>query len=622
MENNSNFRLNGLNPLGYLGVNPRTPVPFFSRAFDPTPTDYANFILGTIWLNTASEAIWMLVSKANNVSTWVMLSTGSSGTVIELTANSGGPVLPLSGNINVVGDTVGITITGNPGTHTLTASLVGGGQAAQSFPTDSGTALPIAGVLNVLGGTSGRDINTSGSGNTIHVDLKNAIILGDLTPIAAGSPAITMTTGDLVFSGDITNPATNQMIRWTSFDNIISFFDNNIFMGSSAGNTTLTVGSGIFNVGIGQQVLQELTIGASNCAFGNAALQSCTTGSGNCSYGYVAMQALTTGSSNTAIGDTALTSLLTGTSNIAIGKLAGSALTGSESDNLLLAHAGVTGTSGLIAVSADNNTFMHNWPGAAASNGRNVYVGEAAGNFNTGTTDVGNVAVGPSALSNITAGARANVGVGSHFVGFLTSGVANTGLGHEVGFNSAMGTGITTGQFNILIGYTAGSSYTSSESYNMIMGDIGGTVGESNTLRIGSFTGPLTKAFIQGIRGITTVNNNAIAVLIDSAGQLGTVSSSIKYKENVTDMGDISSSIMSLRPVAFNFKERPSSEIQVGLIAEEVNKVMPNLVAHDSEGEIFSVKYQDLPVLLLNELQKQSKIIADLQARIAILERN
>jgi hypothetical protein len=527
MSNNSDFRLNGLNPLSYMGVNPRTPVPFYSRPMDPTSTDYANFILGTIWLNTTSEAIWMLVSKSAQVATWVMISTGASGTVIELTGNSGGPILPLAGNINVVGDgttitvvgnpathtltisavntgtvstltgnsggavsptagninvigdTVGITITGNPGTHTLTASLVGGGQAAQSFPTDSGTALPIAGVLNVLGGTSGRDINTSGSGNTIHVDLKNAITLGDLTPIAAGSPGITMTTGDLVFSGSITSPSTIQMIRWTSFNNRILFFDNNVFIGETAGNTTLTVGVGIFNVGVGPQVLQSLTTGPGNNAFGNAVLQSCTTGSNNLGMGYVSLQALTTGSSNVAIGDSSLTQLLTGSTNIAIGHGAGGSYIGAESNNIII----------------DN------------------------------------------------------------------------------------GTGIAV-------------------------------AGESN------------KTKIAGIRGTTTTNNNAVAVLIDSAGQLGTVSSSIRFKENVNDMGEISSPIMFLRPVTFNYKERSANEIQVGLVAEEVDKVMPNLVAHDNEGEIFSVKYHDLPVLLLNELQKQSKLIADLQDRIAILEKN
>ena len=93
-QNNNNFRLNGLNPLAYLGVNPVTPVPFFSKATDPTSTDYANFILGTIWLNTANENIWMLVALTNFQGTWVKLGT-SSGNLETLTGNSGGVVSPM-----------------------------------------------------------------------------------------------------------------------------------------------------------------------------------------------------------------------------------------------------------------------------------------------------------------------------------------------------------------------------------------------------------------------------------------------------------------------------------------------------------------------------------------------
>src|SRR5690242_12625586 len=99
-------------------------------------------------------------------------TSGPGAFVQTLTGNTGGPVPPTGGNINVVGDGITVTVAGNPGTSTLTISL--GGSIAESFPTDSGTATPAGNILNIFGGTAGRDINTSGSGNTIHVDLNNA----------------------------------------------------------------------------------------------------------------------------------------------------------------------------------------------------------------------------------------------------------------------------------------------------------------------------------------------------------------------------------------------------------------------------------------------------------------
>ena len=105
-------------------------------------------------------------------------------------------------------------------------------------------------------------------------------------------------------------------------------------------------------------------------------------------------------------------------------------------------------------------------------------------------------------------------------------------------------------------------------------------------------------------------------LLVDSANQLGTVSSSIRYKENVLDMDNVSSAILKLRPVTFDLKNRPSSKRQVGLIAEEAYEVMPDLVVHNMDGEIESVKYHDLPALLLNELQKAVKRIEVLEAQV------
>jgi hypothetical protein len=118
-----------------------------------------------------------------------------------------------------------------------------------------------------------------------------------------------------------------------------------------------------------------------------------------------------------------------------------------------------------------------------------------------------------------------------------------------------------------------------------------------------------TRAFIAGIRGATTGNADAVAVLIDSAGQLGTISSSIRVKHDVEDMGNASDSLLDLRPVTFIYNGDASETIQYGLIAEEVAKVFPSIVVSDEDGQPETVQYHVLSILLLNELKKQQAMI-------------
>jgi hypothetical protein len=145
---------------------------------------------------------------------------------------------------------------------------------------------------------------------------------------------------------------------------------------------------------------------------------------------------------------------------------------------------------------------------------------------------------------------------------------------------------------------------------------------DTTTIKIGT-QGTQTKGFIAGIRGVTTGSNNAIAVLIDSNGQLGTVSSSRRYKDDIQPMGDVSAALLKLRPVTFRYKkpyDDGSKPIQYGLIAEEAAEVFPDLTVFNADGTPETVKYHLLPALLLNEYQRQQKIIA-LQAEQAQQQR-
>jgi hypothetical protein len=136
--------------------------------------------------------------------------------------------------------------------------------------------------------------------------------------------------------------------------------------------------------------------------------------------------------------------------------------------------------------------------------------------------------------------------------------------------------------------------------------------------------GAQTRTFIAGVRGITTVNADAIPVMIDSAGQLGTLSSSRRFKEDIVDMADASRRLFHLRPVRFRYSQAysdGSKPVQYGLIAEEVAEVFPELAVRSASGGFDTVHYETLSVLLLNELQKQNAEMERQRERIEMLEK-
>jgi hypothetical protein len=226
-------------------------------------------------------------------------------------------------------------------------------------------------------------------------------------------------------------------------------------------------------------------------------------------------------------------------------------------------------------------------------------------------------------LSSVAPGIlpQGNTAIGSGALSNLSSGSNNTATG------SGALAATTTGNSNIGIGFQAGSNATGS-SNNIDIGNQG-LAADNGVTRIGTM-GTQSAFFAAGIRGVATANNDAIPVVIDSAGQLGTVSSSRRFKDDIADMGAVSSDLMRLRPVTFRYKKPfadGSKPIQYGLIAEEVAAVYPDLIARSADGKIETVKYQVLDSLLLNELQKehrqveqQAEMIRLLGIRLAALE--
>ena len=123
--------------------------------------------------------------------------------------------------------------------------------------------------------------------------------------------------------------------------------------------------------------------------------------------------------------------------------------------------------------------------------------------------------------------------------------------------------------------------------------------------------------FIGNIRGVPTVNNNAIPVLIDSAGQLGTISSSQRFKHDIKPMDKASEALLALKPVTFHYKSDNTNRPEFGLIAEEVAEVNPNLVVRDNKGEIYTVRYDAVNAMLLNEFLKEHQTVQELKATVA-----
>jgi hypothetical protein len=224
----------------------------------------------------------------------------------------------------------------------------------------------------------------------------------------------------------------------------------------------------------------------------------------------------------------------------------------------------------------------------------------------------GNTAMGSNALySNRTAFANTAIGYGALFNNTgedFALGAGNTAMGFEALYNN------TTGNSNIALGGYAGWNRTTGD-FNIDIGNEG-VAGESNTIRIGddSVHGA---TFIAGISG-TTVASGA-AVLVDSSGHLGTLTSSKRFKEEIRPMNKTSEAIFSLEPVTFRYKKEidPAGTSQFGLIAEEVAKVNPTLVLPDKEGKPYTVRYDAVNAMLLNEFLKEHREVAELKSTVA-----
>src|SRR5438552_2946516 len=256
---------------------------------------------------------------------------------------------------------------------------------------------------------------------------------------------------------------------------------------------------------------------------------------------------------------------------------------------------------------------------------KNTAIGDVA--LYRNTTGYGNAASGANALQENTIGSN-NTANGAFALFNNTTSSDNTATGFQALFSNTTGRNNTangynalynntTGGSNITLGFQAGLNLTTGNS-NIDIGNVG-VAGESKRIRIGT-AGAQTKTFIAGISGATVASG--VGVIVGSNGQLGTVVSSERFKEAIKPMDKASEAILALKPVTFRYKQEldPEGISQFGLVAEDVEKVNPALVARDDQGKVYTVRYEAVNAMLLNEFLKEHRKVQEQGATIAQLK--
>jgi hypothetical protein len=314
-----------------------------------------------------------------------------------------------------------------------------------------------------------------------------------------------------------------------------------------------------------------------NTAEGEDALFSLTSspGNDNTAIGFNVLYHNTDGYFNTATGSRALYSNTTGHRNTANGVLA------------LYSNA----TGGYNTATGMNSLYYNTTGFFNTANGVWALYSNIDGNYNT--------AVGYGALQDVAHHGN-NTACGYRALN-ATRGANNIAIGSMAGF------ALRTGHNNIYIGHE-------------------GLAGESGTIRIGKIR-KQTNTYIAGIDGVTVPGG--VSVIVDSSGQLGTITSSARFKDAIKPMDKASEAILALKPVTFRYRHEldPDGIPQFGLVAEQVEKVNPDLVARDADGKAYTVRYEAVNAMLLNEflkehreVEKEAEINQQQEATIARLE--
>jgi len=403
---------------------------------------------------------------------------------------------------------------------------------------------------------------------------------GVVPPPDGGYPNFTTAEGqNALFT--LTSGAANTAVGWFSLKSVTTGSFN-----TGVGAGTLLLNTGDANTATGTAALLFNTTGFNDTAVGAAALLH-NTAEDNTAVGAFALSSNTTGDDNTASGSEALVNNTTGSNNTAVGRSSlGNNTTGSPNtaigaealaSNTIGQFNTAIGASSLSAnTTGNNNTATGSFTLFDATGEANTATGFLALRFTT--TGSNNTATGVSALQNNTTGLN-NTACGDGALSANTTGSGNIALGIGAGFN------VTTANSVICIG---------ADGQNV-----------SNSCYIGNIFG--------------ATSSGGAAVLVNSDGKLGTATSSRRFKDEIKPMDKTSEALFALKPVTFRYKKEidPAGTSQLGLVAEDVEKVNPDLVVRDEEGKPYSVRYDQVNAMLLNEFLKEHCTVQELKSVVA-----
>jgi hypothetical protein len=455
-------------------------------------------------------------------------------------------------------NSTGIQNTAN-GAFALYGNTVGSGNIAIGY--QAGYFLAI-GSNNIAIG----NIGVPAESDTIRIGdpaIHTALFLAGITQMSLAAPNQAV----------LVNPTTGQLgsVDISGLGGVIITDPENTAVGDQA----LSSNTGGSNTATGFHALMSNTSGSDNTATGANALPLNTTGEFDNAFGAFALFDNVDGFSNNAFGETAMFSNITGAANTAVGDLA-------------LEFSDASG-----AGSANFNTAV----------GAQALLSNTDGNSNN--------AVGFGALGGLGPTPLPNTGFSNNAMGVQAAANNQTGAANEAIGDSAL-LNNADGSFNTVVGDTAGQNLTSGSDNIYIGATTGGTGDESGNIRIGD-PANVFSCFIAGITGVSVSGNT---VVVDGNGKLGTATSSRRFKEEIKPMDKASEELYALKPVTFRYKKEidHSGMRQLGLVAEDVEKVNPDLIVRDKEGKPYSVRYDQVNAMLLNEFLKEHHKVEELEA--------
>jgi Chaperone of endosialidase len=546
------------------------------------------------------------------------------------------------GGVITTGDTLGsLVFAGHDGTDYITASQiksVNSGTVATNRiasnllfythpdSTSSSTlrmTIAPTGAITIAAPDSGTGLTVSGGGITASAG-NIAASTGSVsagTTVTSGTTmtcgtGLTVTTGGITSTGTTTLSSLGNGIMRTNGSGVVSSTNGSngqllIGGGTNAAWANLTSSGGTITITNGANTINlEATASGFTTVHSDSGNATVSGGAFTISGG---SNLNSTGSGSTIVVNLDNTVSISGSMTAGTGFTATTGNVAISNGNLTMPNTNAAGTQGVITKGGTrwasnygtNNTFV-----GQGSGNTTLTTGSAIENNGFGysvldalTTGQSNSGFGKNTLTACTSGDN-NSSFGNAGLLVLTTGSRNSTLGREAGVQ------LVTGSDNLLLGYEAGRNYTGSESSNIMLAN-NGTVGDNTTIRIGA-TATHTECHIAGIAGVT-VSSSAAVLINTSNGQLGTIVSARKYKYDINPIGKSSVNLLDLEPVQFRYINDEAKELHYGLIADDVMNLYPDLVIYNDKHEPETVKYHELPAMLLNELKRAMRRIDRLE---------